>query len=402
MLLSLSTIGVYLSVILLYFNARKNLSTIYLSFFFFLISLYGFFQYVLLYSKSVFLVSIILANIMNVGFLFYLIGPMLYWYVRSVLSDYYRLKKKDIWHLLPMIVFLIAALYQMFTPYYDRVEIAKAIVKDAGFLGTSNLTFLSEIFSIDALFMSRPILVLGYTLWSIGLFIHYLRRRGGKSVLSRQYFMTRWLLVLLGFQLILVVSHILLLIKALIGDHSYVFYTLNVLQILSAIGLTGLLISPFFFPNILYGLPRLPALILTSEPAETETDPLPGKTKTHTPNFEYNYILSINEKADSCMKELQPYLHPDFNLTQFSSLIHIPVHHLAYYFREEKKQHFNDYKNEWRINHAKKLIKEGKASGMTLEAIGLISGFSNRNSFCTTFKKVEGISPSSFAAQIKE
>jgi arylsulfatase len=31
-----------------------------------------------------------------------------------------------------------------------------------------------------------------------------------------------------------------------------IFYTLNVLQILSGIGLIGLLISPFFFPGILY------------------------------------------------------------------------------------------------------------------------------------------------------
>jgi YesN/AraC family two-component response regulator len=102
------------------------------------------------------------------------------------------------------------------------------------------------------------------------------------------------------------------------------------------------------------------------------------------------------------MKEVQPYLHPDFNLTQFSVLTHIPVHHLGYYFREEKKQHFNDYMNEWRISHAKMLIQEGIATELTLEAIGLKCGFPNRDSFRTTFKKIEGISPSTFAAQIKK
>jgi YesN/AraC family two-component response regulator len=101
------------------------------------------------------------------------------------------------------------------------------------------------------------------------------------------------------------------------------------------------------------------------------------------------------------MKEVQPYLHPDFNLAQFSVLTHIPVHHLGYYFREEKKQHFNDYMNEWRINHAKILIQEGKATELTLEAIGLKCGFPNRDSFRTTFKKVEGISPSAFVAKTK-
>jgi AraC-like DNA-binding protein len=99
------------------------------------------------------------------------------------------------------------------------------------------------------------------------------------------------------------------------------------------------------------------------------------------------------------MKQFQPYLQPDFNLTQFSVLVHIPTHHLAYYFREEKKQSFIDYRNIWRVNHAKTLIKEGKASDLTLEAIGLLSGFSNRNTFFIAFKKAEGISPGAFVNQ---
>ena len=47
----------------------------------------------------------------------------------------------------------------------------------------------------------------------------------------------------------------------------------------------------------------------------------------------------------------------------------------------------------------KKLISEGKAEELTLEAIGIQSGFTNRNTFFTAFKKVEGVSPSAFLAQ---
>jgi YesN/AraC family two-component response regulator len=86
-------------------------------------------------------------------------------------------------------------------------------------------------------------------------------------------------------------------------------------------------------------------------------------------------------------------------MAQLSVYTQIPVHHLSFYFREEKKQHFNEYRNEWRVNHAKVLIKEGKANEITLEAIGLLSGFSTRNTFFKSFKKVEGISPGVFADQ---
>jgi AraC-like DNA-binding protein len=163
-----------------------------------------------------------------------------------------------------------------------------------------------------------------------------------------------------------------------------------------------LLISPFFFPSILYGLPRIPESIAIQNPKEWELNEISGLPKKSANQFESGYLQLISQKTESCMNEFQPYLQRDFNLAQFSVLTHIPVHHLAYYFREEKKQSFIDFKNLWRINHAKALIKEGKASDLTLEAIGLSSGFSNRNTFFNAFKKAEGISPGVFMSRFSK
>jgi len=400
MLLSLSIIGIILSVILLIFNTRKNASTIYLGIFFLLISLYGFYQFVLLYSKSVFLIELLLLGYAVVFPALYLIGPMLYWYIRTILTDNSRLKRKDIWHLLPTIIFFLAALPYTFISWSDKVEAATEAVKDVGYIQTYEATVLDQIFSVSAIYLSRPILVLGYTLWSIILFASYYFQNKVSAVFHRQHFMTKWLCLLLGFLLILDVTHILLIIKVFAMDFSELFFTLNVLRILSVAGLMGLLISPFFFPAILYGLPRFPESALTSNTEKTDLDQIPADSRKKTNHFETKYLLSIHQKADSCMKEAQPYLHPDFNMAQLSVQTKIPVHHLSYYFREEKKQHFNDYVNKWRINHAKNLIREGKSHDLTLEGIGLNSGFHNRNSFRTSFKKGEGISPSAFAAQI--
>ncbi len=82
-----------------------------------------------------------------------------------------------------------------------------------------------------------------------------------------------------------------------------------------------------------------------------------------------------------------------------SKLIDIPAHHLSYYLREEQNQSFNDYRNEWRVNYAKNLIREGRAKELTLEAIGRLSGFSSRKTFLSVCKKIEGISPGIFAEQ---
>ena len=402
MLLFLSILGFFRSLILLYFNARKNGSTIYLGIFFLLISLYGFYQYVLLYSKSVFLIEILLLGFVIVFPVLYLIGPMLYWYIRSVLTDNSCFKRKDIWHLLPMMIYFLSALPYIFVPFADKIQAATKVVKDVSYMLTYKATILDQIFSVSAIYLSRPILLLGYTLWSAALFINYLITKKSSEVLSKQHFMKKWLCLLLGFLLILEVTQIILIVKAFEMYFSDLFFALNVFRIFSAAGMIGLLISPFFFPAILYGLPRLPDSTLTvkNEAGNTEPEPI-GERKTNN-QYEAHYLNSIDRKANFYIQEHQPYLQPDFNLAQLSAQIHIPVHHLYYYFREEKKQHFNDYVNEWRINHAKNLIKEGLTKEHTLEAIGLISGFPNRNSFSATFRKVEGIPPKTYVSQINK
>ena len=80
------------------FQCKKYRSSIYLGAFFLAVSLYGFNQWVLLYSDSVILISLIYTHI---TFLLYLIGPVLYWYIRSVISDRGNLQKKDLFHLIP-------------------------------------------------------------------------------------------------------------------------------------------------------------------------------------------------------------------------------------------------------------------------------------------------------------
>ena len=107
-------------------------------------------------------------------------------------------------------------------------------------------------------------------------------------------------------------------------------------------------------------------------------------------------MKQIGSKVDECMQDLQPYLQNDCNLAYMAKLTGIPAHHLAYYFRDERRQPFNEYRNHWRVQHAKKLIREGRAKELTLEAIGLLSGFSTRNTFYTAFRKIEGSPPSTF------
>ena len=397
MLLYISLSGILLSVILFAFSARLYKSSRYLAGFIFLISLYSLFFYILFYSESVYLVSIAYINLTSI---FYLIGPMIYWYIRSLLTDNYRLRKSDAIHLLPALIFLINSLPYIFGPYHEKLIVATELVKNIDHIGIYKPTLLHSLISIEVIFLSRTVLVFAYTLASIWLLFRYLRSGKSHFIMVRQHYMTKWLMTLLGFLLVLTISHSLLIFKSVEEENSRLFYTLNFLQVLTAIGLSGLLISPLFYPTILYGLPLVPEVSNMSIAATESVVYIDAEDKkVKLPVFESDYLMQMNSIIENLMLEEKVYLTTDLNLPRLSVLTQIPVHHLAYFFREHLNQSFHDYRNGWRVEHAKMLIMEGKAKELTLEAIGTLSGFSSRNTFFIAFKRVEGISPGEFTSR---
>jgi AraC-like DNA-binding protein len=400
MLLFLSLLGIFLSVIFLSFNARKNAATLYLGSFFFLVSLYTFGQYGLLYSKSVSLVTGLLIAAPIIFPPLFLTGPMLFLYVRSVLIDDARLRRRDFFHFLPTLIHFSAALPFALLPVSEKAELASQVVSNVGIMQIYTASLLSEILPVSAIYLSRPVLILAYTIWSAVLIAKYFAQNKLRDVFSGQNFMIKWLIILTGFVMLLSTSHIIDIAHTFKIHFSDMAAGLNTIRILSIFGLLGLMISPFLFPAILYGLPRLPAAA-TDKTEKTGKVHRGSTIKSHN-HFKNTYLQSIGHQMDAFMQEHQPYLQPQFNINQLAVQLKVPAHHLAYYFREVKKQTFSEYRNRWRIQHAKKLLIEGKSSVLTLEAIASLSGFSNRDSFRSVFQKTEGVCPSSFLLQNKD
>jgi len=325
---------------------------------------------------------------------------MIYWYTRSILSDNHRLSKTDLLHLLPAVIFLATSLPYIFSPYEEKLGIAEELVRRIEFMGSYKPTLLYRLIPAEAIFLSRSLLVLVYSLFSALMLFRYIRAGKQDLVFSGQQYMTKWLMLLLGLLIILAFSHSIFVLEVVTEKQSRLFYTMNVMQILSAIGFAGLLIAPHFFPSILYGLPRVPI----APGKSTEASPEPRKAllvdRDVKPQVHaQEYMIRIERSLESAMKETKPFLKNDFNLPQLSALMNIPIHHLSYFFREHIHQSFHDYRNRFRVEYAKSLILEGKAKDLTLEAIGTLSGFSSRNTFFIAFKRAEGISPSDFVSR---
>ena len=102
------------------------------------------------------------------------------------------------------------------------------------------------------------------------------------------------------------------------------------------------------------------------------------------------------------LSEKKPFLQHGYSLKHLSDEVHIPLHHLSAFINRYYKMNFNDFINEYRVSHCKVKIINEEWKYKKLEAIAGESGFSNRNTFTSAFKKATGLNPSVFLKQIKE
>ena len=108
-------------------------------------------------------------------------------------------------------------------------------------------------------------------------------------------------------------------------------------------------------------------------------------------------VTNILKRTRQLMEEKQPYLNSDLKLPDVASLLDISPRKLAEYIKEHEDCSFAQFINEYRIEHAKRLLQEQPEKKLTQVAIE--SGFANETSFFRTFKSITGTTPREWLAQ---
>lgn len=106
-------------------------------------------------------------------------------------------------------------------------------------------------------------------------------------------------------------------------------------------------------------------------------------------------LLKIKNQLEEIMGRQKPYLDSELNLIRLSELLSISTHHLSYVINTGFKKNFFLYVNEYRIEYAKKLLKDPQ-SKLSILGIAYESGFNSKTSFNTTFKKLTDQTPSEY------
>lgn len=387
MLLYLTLAGFLISILVLINLRNSNKANIYLLFFLLINNIYALSHYATVYSQNKYLIATMLIHFTP---LYLMLGPLFYFYVRSLLVDDYRLTKKDYLHFIPALLILINVLPYIFKGFNYKLSYATSVIDNPSNLINFDYLFISPYWN----FLLRPLHALVYVILSI--FLIYRNKLNLIQNNNQSTLIFKWLWTLIGVAIVLYFSFFLFssvgfITKDYNTTSEQAFYVL----LSTAISLVLLNFSLLFFPNILYGLPQLDYKLSSLKgPKKIEED---TEDKRISKSFEISEdkLILLKSKIDSYLL-IYPYLKPNFNLSMMSSDTHIPVHHLSYFFNEYMKINFNTWKNDLKIKYVLELMKDGTYENLTLDALSKKAGFGSRSSFINSFKSKTGLTPSEY------
>ena len=322
----------------------------------------------------------------------YLLGPLLFFYVKTTLSDNNKLEKWDWLHLLPAAFIVINCLPFTTLPFDQKANIAHEIVNV-----TENYTLDFKFVSFEFILYSRSIHLLSYAVFSIGYFYMHSKRllKENSRLSSNHSILSRWFYLLCSMQIIIAINSI---------GHMSTLYGIqfNVLGIPSTTlfseqyyfeicggGFFLQNIFLFLFPKILYGNVSYTIEEGKNSIIEDLKLNLPKKQK------ETATIQDIEQIIETYLLN-SPFIQKEFSLSQMSFDLKIPERFLSNYFNKTLVISFSDWRKNLRIDYVCSLIEAGESKNLTIEAIATNAGFASRSKFIDAFKERKGVTPSAF------
>ncbi len=318
----------------------------------------------------------------------YLIGPLLYFYVRGTVTDNSKLNTSDYLHFTPAIFSIFCLLPYFFSPFSYKLQMAKLITENPKLVLEDTRYWIVPQYIH---FYLRSISAAIYAFASLTLVSNSNKFFEQNAVpKSHKNLILRWLYTLTILSIIIFFFYIPLsfyLIQITKAPFRISEFYYTIFDRISGYSYCVIPLSVLVLPQILYGLPIAPRKKLDHKKDFWED--------TFT-ILEEDPFMEVSKSIIDHLKNNKPYLDPEFNIDILSEQLNIPKHHLYYCFANIIKVKFSKIRNKLRVEHAKNLLIEGKSQSLKLEAIGFESGFPSRSHFFATFKEETGLTPSEF------
>ena len=392
--------GLFLPLLILFYNKGYRTANRYLAGFLFFAALYLLENFYFFYGKTLF----IIAFFTNTHAFFYLIGPCAFFYVRSILKDNSKLSTTDYLHFALFIISFVGYLPYFFSSWDYKLNIAQNICSENWDMAAFHINKIIP-HKIDQGLNVLQTYFYAVNLWY--LLWHHKKVAFIPIVTTAQYKLIRnWLYIFIGLVTIITLNFTVAMANMWLYDDKSVFLNrASGALLFASIIYIGMNMAVMFFPHIMYGLPienqyqpikgAIPSNTIPIEEKYSDVTDFSSEKKKEPELFSPEYIEKIETHLQERI-EKQKYLETNCGLSKISDEIGIPAHHLTYYFNGIKKQSFSDWRNQLRVAYAIGILNQGNANQLTLEAIGLKVGFKSNSTFIRSFKNVTGKTPSDY------
>ena len=128
----------------------------------------------------------------------------------------------------------------------------------------------------------------------------------------------------------------------------------------------------------------------------SETENTRIEKKTRGLHISKELMDSLKQGIHRIIFEEKKYLVKDYSMKQLAEDLGTNARYVSATINERYHMHYAAYVNQFRVADAKKLLAMPESKNTTIEEIGELVGFSNRQSFYTAFTAVEGTTPHKF------
>ena len=298
---------------------------------------------------------------------YWLEGPLLLAYVSSILYRDFRLRWRDLIHLLPAAIAMLTLCWH----YYGQpAAVQRDMMGELAFMWTPTMVNMVSLRNLSI------VLYGSWCLWELRRYRRLLRENYA-NLEARQ---RNWLSAFVGgFVLIALWMLAVHTIGANIR-HSVA----NILGVCSNY-------FHFFFVTALvfFSLRYTPLFDGINQPKEEDAS---EEAAEEVAAFKDEQITRI----ENFMLREKPFLDANINIETMAKRLSLPERTLSRILNQHFGKNFFEFINERRIEEAKQLLADSNKKEMTILDILAESGFSSKSTFNAIFKKYVGITPSQY------
>lgn len=303
----------------------------------------------------------------NISFLW---GPFLLWYILIMLGFQPRLNFKTSLHFVPQLIswgFWIYAFFQG-AGYLNNIFDRRA-----------NYDYPLSIVVLQIIVLCQ---ILGYTVYCTYR-IYKFRPEADNKVMDAKLM---WLKQFIQLVLVLVILCILCVIifDSAASDYIYtplLYMVIYLVVVYKSFQSFGVFSDSSHIINIR---------------EEVVQEERARRSKYSNSLFKEDQLQEFGEKLISYLEKEEPYINPNLSLTDLAAALNVSQHQLSQAINQMFQKSFSDLINGYRVDKAKALMGDGSTASLTLEGIGLQSGFGSPSAFYRAFKKHTGITPKAY------